>query len=231
MPDTLVAVLRRHLFERGWHVGKLAVESSPDALLAICGALGIPVAPTGGRLVEKVTPTDGVAYLTLTRQGVPLHTDGLFLSDTPSIVALHAVQVPESGGETVLADAGHALDNLPTPVRDRLAGMEVEIAAGGFTATKRLIGDGPFGPVLMFLDPCISSAITVRCDGLPLDTVLLDAIRSACRAARTVLVHRWRVGDLLVFDNRRFLHARKSFLGERQLRRVLIAAPGGMMSS
>jgi taurine dioxygenase len=221
--DTLVASLRRDLSERGWHVGQLAAESSPDALLTICNALGTPVAPTGGRLVEKVTPMNGASYLTLTRQSVPPHTDGLFLPSTPAIVALHAVRVPESGGETVLIDGGHALGNLPAAVRDTLAGGDVEITAAGFTATKRLIGDGPFGPVLMFLDPRVGGAITVRHRGHPLDDALLDAVGTACRAARTVLVHRWRVGDLLVFDNRAFLHARGSFRGERELRRVLVA--------
>jgi alpha-ketoglutarate-dependent taurine dioxygenase len=146
----------------------------------------------------------------------------LFLPDTPAIVVLHAVGVPASGGETLLIDGSDALQRLPARVREALSRTDVEITAGGMTATKRLIEHGPFGPVVMFLDPRIGDAIALHRGRRLLDDSMLTAIRKACGAAQTVLVHRWHAGDLLAFSNVAFMHARRSFAGHRLLRRVLV---------
>ena len=234
----MIARLRHDLLDRGWHLGQLPVETTIDELLSICGELGAPVTATGGRCVDTVTPVDGARYVTLSHQSVPPHNDGLFLLDTPAIVVLHAVRVPASGGETLLIDAGDALQRLPARVRDKISRMEVEITAGGISAVKRLIEHGPFGPVLMFLDPRIGDAIALHCGHRLLDDSILTVIRKACRAANPVLVHQWHAGDLLVFSNVAFMHARRSFVGHRQLRRVLVRIdetsrgtyPSGMMA-
>ena len=73
------------------------------------------------------------------------HTDSSFMDLRTSYSMLRAVEVPESGGPTIFADARTAYDDLPQDVKDRIEGLECEYSLwwsrkqGGADITREMI--------------------------------------------------------------------------------------------
>ncbi|MGE0259081.1 MAG: TauD/TfdA dioxygenase family protein [Alphaproteobacteria bacterium] len=155
------------------------------------------------------------------------HTDKPYRPAPPSLTLLHAVEVPPAdagrGGETEFADTSLAYDALADDVKRRIAGLRVVfrpafdpslpevdhplVRTHPETGRKALyIGNHATG--IAGMTPAEGTALLAE--------LLLHATRP-----EFVYAHRWRPGDLVVWDNRCLLHRLVLGDGLRRYRRVM----------
>ena len=192
------------------------------------------------------------------------HTDVTFMPTPPAASILVADSVPESGGDTMWADTRSAYEALAAPLRTLVDGLEAihritplaywgepfDSALGREDAQQLLDDSRKVSPVVhpvvrvhpvtgrcnLFVNPGFTSHIVgmsrVESDGL------LQMLYAHMTQPAFVLRHRWRVGDVVIWDNRATMHYAVDDYGssERRMRRVTIrgaaaAGPGGMQSA
>jgi alpha-ketoglutarate-dependent 2,4-dichlorophenoxyacetate dioxygenase len=146
------------------------------------------------------------------------HSDSSF-KPVPALASLlHAREVPPAGGETEYADMRAAWDALPEAER---AGLEDLVAEHSLVHSRRLIGYDRFTPEEQAALPPVQQAL-VRVHpatgrrslyvgshashvvGWPLEEGrrLLQRLLEHATQPAFVYQHRWRVGDLVMWDNR-----------------------------
>ncbi len=138
---------------------------------------------------------------------------------------LYSVEVPSHGGDTCFA-AGHAAyDTLDPAVREKLESRRVVNGyrygtmkrgdkAGGYDAEDSAIHPAfrtheETGRKAIFVNRLMSSNV----EGLEEKEgeMLLNAVFDHAEKPEFVYCHKWRVGDLLMWDNRNSMHARTDF--------------------
>lgn len=150
---------------------------------------------------------------------------------------LHAVEIPTRGGDTCFANMYLAYETLAPAMQQRLEGLKALNTYEYGTTTpdaKRLSQAAPTAihPVVRTIPETgrkalyISRLMTDRIIGLPEveSRALLDELCSHCEQPRFIYQHKWRVGDLLIWDNRCVTHARTDFPADerRLLKRVTV---------
>jgi alpha-ketoglutarate-dependent 2,4-dichlorophenoxyacetate dioxygenase len=166
------------------------------------------------------------------------HTDSSFKSPCGGLSMLYAHAVPPTGGETEFADMRSAYESLPAETRARLDGLVAEHSLMhsreklGFTdfspeeraalpaARHPLVRNNPrTGRKALYLASHASHII-----GMPVadSRLLLMELIEHATAHEFVYRHQWRVGDLVVWDNRSTMHRGRAFDESylRDLRRV-----------
>ena len=171
------------------------------------------------------------------------HTDSSYMPLSAKASVLFAQVVPSSGGETEWADMRAAYDALDEVTRERIGnlsayhslyqsqakiGYEIEAGAGYGFHTK----GAPLRPLVKTHPVTGRKSLfigrhTYRIPGLDDDEaldLLDDLVTFACRAPRT-LTHRWRAGDVVIWDNRCVLHRARPYdvTEPRTLRHVRVA--------
>jgi taurine dioxygenase len=148
---------------------------------------------------------------------------------------LYSVEVPTYGGDTLFASGCAAYDRLDPAVKAKLEGRRaLHHYNYGTTTRGGTIGTEAFAervhPVFRTHDETGRKAIyvnrlmTVRIEDLPSEEsdALLNAVFDHSEKAEFVYRHVWRVGDLLVWDNRCSMHARDDFPSDQ--RRLMLRA-------
>lgn len=144
---------------------------------------------------------------------------------------LHAIEIPSHGGDTCFGNMYAAYDALSPAMQQRLEGLKALNTYEYGTTTpdaKQLSDSAPTAvhPVVRTIPETgrkalyISRLMTDRIIGLAdvESRALLDELRDHCEQPRFIYQHKWRVGDLLIWDNRCVTHARMDFPpGERRL--------------
>ena len=196
-----------------------------------------PVQESGRRFVEGHPEIYVVSNLV--QNGVPMgslgageavwHTDMSYLPDPPKASALYAIEVPAQGGDTSFCSMSAAWAQLPDRLRQRAAGLRVKhdgtYNSGGYVRQGVTpTGDPRSSPGTVH--PLVSvHAETGRpglylgrrrnayIEGLSLDEseTLLDEIWAEATRASLTWTHQWRVGDLVLWDNRCTMHRRDAF--------------------
>ena len=151
------------------------------------------------------------------------HTDSSYKRVPSKGSALAARVVPETGGETAFADMRAAHDALDPGMRDYLEGKSAvhsyAYSQGRVGGTETLSDDewDALPPVEHPIvrrhpntgRPCLyigrHASHIVGEDEQESRALLQRLCEDACRPPR-VFVHRWRVGDLVLWDNRCVLH-------------------------
>jgi taurine dioxygenase len=165
------------------------------------------------------------------------HTDMSYLADPPKASMLYAIEVPPTGGDTGFVNMYAAYENLPEALKARLAGLRVKhdgtYNSGGYvrhgvTATDDPVAaPGTLHPIvcthpesgrrMLYLGRRRNAYI----EGLSLDEseALLDALWTYATRDEFTWQHRWKVGDLGMWDNRCTMHRRNPF--DATARRIL----------
>ena len=171
------------------------------------------------------------------------HTDSSYMPLAAKASVLCAQVVPPSGGETEWADMRAAYDALDDATREHIRdlsayhslyqsqakiGYEIRAGAGYGFHTK----GAPLRPLVKTHPVTGRKSLfigrhTYRIPGLDdgeAKGLLDDLVTFACRAPRT-LAHRWRAGDVVIWDNRCVLHRARSYdvSKPRTLRHVRVA--------
>jgi alpha-ketoglutarate-dependent 2,4-dichlorophenoxyacetate dioxygenase len=150
------------------------------------------------------------------------HTDSSFRQESAMWSMLHAKAVPPAGGDTEFADTRAAYDALPDATKRRLDGLIAEHSLwhsraklGGYAPTAaeakayppaqhKLVRRHPgSGRNALYIAAHASHII-----GMPVEEgqALLEELMAFATQPRFVYRHQWRVGDLVIWDNRCTMH-------------------------
>lgn len=157
------------------------------------------------------------------------HTDMSYVDRPPIASVLYALEIPKSGGDTYFADMNLALADLPPDLRARIEGREAnhdssytsagELRAGAEPVVDVASAPGARHPIVLPHPDTGRHALYLGrrtngyVSGLPVaeSEALLDALWAECTRPSLVYRHRWRAGDVLMWDNRRVIHRRDPF--------------------
>ena len=188
---------------------------------------------------ETGKPEAGAARLRMINLGNRLwHTDSSFRLPCGALSMLYAHVVPPAGGETEFADTRAAWEALPEATKARIDGLEAEHwlmhsrAMLGFTdfAPEEKAALPPVRQPLVRVHPrtgrkalyLASHASHVIGMPVPEGRLLLAELTEHAGQREFVHRHSWRVGDLVIWDNRCTMHRGRPFdeAFARDLRRV-----------
>lgn len=157
------------------------------------------------------------------------HTDSSFNDVPPSASLLYAIEIPPTGGDTGFANMYLALETMPAALRAQIRGKTIKhdrrYTAGGqlrpgYAAEQDLRSSpGPSHPIVRTHPETGHDALylgrrpNAYVNGLPLEEseALLDALWAHATRREFTWHHQWRVGDILVWDNRCVMHRRDAF--------------------
>ncbi|MDE2475320.1 MAG: TauD/TfdA family dioxygenase [Alphaproteobacteria bacterium] len=203
-----------------------------------------PVQETGRRFVEGKPEIYVVSNVT--ENGVPIgslgsgeavwHTDMSYISDPPKASMLYALQVPPRGGDTGFVNMYGAYEGLPELLKRRIEGLKLKhdgtYNSGGYLRLGVEAVDDPVNSVgavhpLVCRHPesgrralYLGRRRNAYIIGMPLSEseAMLDEIWSCATRDELTWYNQWRVGDLVMWDNRCTMHRRDSFdAGDRRI--------------
>jgi alpha-ketoglutarate-dependent taurine dioxygenase len=144
------------------------------------------------------------------------HTDKSWHAVPPLLTMLHAVELPPEGGDTEFANTAMGYSMLPEATKRRIAGLRVVFCwgASGGKSLKAMREDPPVDHPLVRTHPDTrrkalylgnhASHIRGMCEAE--GAALLDDLLEHTTQRQFVYAHRWRMGDLVLWDNRCLLH-------------------------
>jgi taurine dioxygenase len=163
---------------------------------------------------------DGRRYI----PGEGWHTDHSNDVRPPKATVLHAVQLPDHGGDTQYANMAAAYDALPDPMKQRLAGlMAIHVYQSSHSARQLMnlpesarerVPNAVLHPMARTHPETGRKAIyinPIRIEGIVgLDhreaLPMLDDLLTHATQPRFEYRHKWQPGDLVMWDNRCLLH-------------------------
>ncbi len=174
---------------------------------------------------------DGVPIGALPDGEMMFHHDMLHAKHPHKGTMLYSVEVPSRGGNTLFASGYAAYDALPAEVKEKLEG---KMARHFYNYGSTQKGDGKgtrasaesIHPVFHTHEQTgrkavyVNRLMTEEIVGLPKEDSdrLLGILFDTSERPEFVYEHVWRVGDVLLWDNRCSSHARTDFPnGERRL--------------
>ena len=159
------------------------------------------------------------------------HTDKSWHAVPPLLTMLHAIALPPSGGDTEFANTSMAYAALPEKTKRRIAGLQVVFrwGASGGNAIAATRDESPVDHPLVRTHPDTGSKALYLGNhashicGMPKaeGTALLEELLEHATQRQFVYAHRWRKGDLVIWDNRCLLHRAVANYDMGKYRRVL----------
>jgi taurine dioxygenase len=165
------------------------------------------------------------------------HTDMSYLPDPPKASILYALEVPPAGGNTYFCNMYRAYESLPDDLKRRAESLMLKhdgtYNSGGYVrqgvtaAGNPITSRGVFHP-LVCTHPETKRRVLylgrrrnayVDSLSLPDSESLLDQLWSYGTREEFAWRNEWRVGDLVLWDNRCTMHRRDSF--DETARRIM----------
>jgi taurine dioxygenase len=204
---------------------------SPHQLLAAVQLFGtvfpqqdkrfsLPECPLIHYVSNQDSYPDGTRYI----PGAGYHTDHSNAAAPPKATVLHAVKLPDRGGDTQYVNMHRAYEDLPEAMRNRIDGLRaIHVYQSRHSARKlmtlseanrKAVPDAVLHPLVrthpetgrkaIFLNPIRIEGI----EGMAEDDALslLDELLAHARQPQYEYRHQWRPGDLVMWDNRCLLH-------------------------
>ena len=169
---------------------------------------------------DKFRP-DGTLDMAIYRRGAEdWHTDGAYDEEPFKATQLYALAVPSTGGDTLFASMYAACDALPPRLRARLEGRLGAFTYGGRRKATALLNaeDRDWTPVrhpiirthpetgrqALYFDP----GKILRIEGLDASEsdALIEELTERMIQPDAQYRHRWRKGDVVIWDNRCSYH-------------------------
>jgi len=165
------------------------------------------------------------------------HTDMSYADLPPDASMLYALEIPPTGGDTCFCGMQAAWASLPAALKRRIEGRRIKhdgtYNSGGYLRQGVTPTDDPHqapgawhpavcrhpatGAPSLYLGRRRNSYV----EGLPPadSDALLDQLWEQATRPEFVYAHHWRVGDLVLWDNRTTMHRRDPF--DQAARRVM----------
>ena len=210
-------------------------EFTPAQYLAAVSLFGEPMeqhftqyALPGCPLVHEVSNRHQDKAGKRVKHGAGWHTDHTNHVRPPKYTSLYAVALPSSGGDTNVVNMRAGYEALPGEMKDRIRGMKtVNVFQGSASATysgqsadaqaalkpepvlQPLVRTHPEnGTRALYFHPVKAENI-VGMEPQESQALLADLLERSVRP-EFVYSHKWRKGDMLIWDNRAAMH-RASF--------------------
>jgi taurine dioxygenase len=170
--------------------------------------------------VDKFGP-DGQLDMAIYRRGAEgWHTDGAYDAEPFKATQLYALAVPSRGGDTLFASMYAAYDALPDRLKARLEGRRGAFTYGGRRRATALLNpeDRDWTPVhhslvrthpetgrrALYFDP--GKILRIEGLGEAESDALIDELTERMIQPEGEYRHRWRRGDVVIWDNRCSYH-------------------------
>ncbi len=166
------------------------------------------------------------------------HTDQCYIEKPAAASMLYAIEVPSVGGNTLFANAYLAYETLPAEIKRRIDGRKAVNAydyenASTIRGTRLREGVPQYSHPVVRTHPAtgrkalyVNRLMTIAIEDLPQaeSDELLNLLFDHQEQRQFVYEHVWRIGDILMWDNRCTLHARTDFSSaeRRLMRRITI---------
>ena len=166
------------------------------------------------------------------------HHDTCYYPVPNKMTLLYAIELPSRGGNTRVNNMYAAYDNVPPDLRDRLEGRTV-LQIHDYKRTERIDPDGDISNMRHCRQPIfithpvtgkralyVNRLMTAKIDGFSRaeSDDILEQLFEISEDPALYYEHQWRVGDILMWDNRCSIHARTHFPEDerRLLRRCTV---------
>jgi taurine dioxygenase len=205
------------------------------------GELDPPPNQERGRISPPGYPDIYVVSNVLDEKGEPIgalgageavwHSDMTYLELPPDASMLYALEIPPAGGDTWLVGMQAAWETLPDALKEKVRGRRIKhdgtYNSGGFLRHGVVPTDDPHkapgawhpavcrhpetGVATLYLGRRRNSYVEGYA---PAESeALLDVLWAHVERPELCYAHKWRVGDLLMWDNRSTMHRRDPFDG------------------
>lgn len=211
----------------GRRIGDLAVVHTPDFTGEDPAIMYISNVKKDGKYVHAL-PVGEMMF----------HIDQCYKERPAKATILYSIKIPSTGGNTLFCDLERAYDTLDAATRERVQGLKVmhvyDYDAGATHTAAAVSDDAPryvhplvrthpvTGRKCLYVNRLMTRSVVGmdRAESDALLAKLLDHIENP----DFVYEHRWRKGDLLMWDNRCVSHARRDFNAEedRVMRRLTV---------
>ncbi len=169
---------------------------------------------------NKVGP-DGTLNMAIYRRGAEgWHTDGAYDQEPFKATQLYALAIPSTGGDTLFASMYAAYEALPPRLKQRLDGRTGAFTYGGRREKRTLLNEEDrdwkpvFHPIVrthpetgrkaLYFDP----GKILRIEGFDEheSDALIEELTGAMIQPDGEYRHKWRKGDIVIWDNRCSYH-------------------------
>jgi taurine dioxygenase len=227
---------------------------TPHQLLAAVGLFGevfsqhnsrfaLPECPLVHYISNQDFYPDGRRYI----PGDGFHTDHSNAACPPKATVLHAVSLPDRGGDTQYVNMHLAYDELPEMTKQRLDGLKALHVYQSTNSARKLmelseenrarVPEAVAHPIVRTHPETGRKAIyinPIRIEGIvgmtePDSLSLLADLLKHATQPKYQYRHRWRLGDLVMWDNRSLLHKANGDYDMNQLRYLYRAMLKGDM--
>jgi taurine dioxygenase len=164
------------------------------------------------------------------------HSDFCYVEKPAKGTFLYAMQIPSQGGDTLFLNMYKAYETLPAALKSRIEGRKAVNAYHYESVTREINGAKlDLGAHRQYAQPIVRTHPQTRRKALYVNRLmtftvegldkaeggaLLDQLFDHIEQDQFIYAHKWRVGDLILWDNRCTLHARTDFSDrERRLLR------------
>ena len=163
------------------------------------------------------------------------HTDKGYYAVPPMLTALYAIELPPQGGDTEFANTAMGYAALPKETKRRLAGLRVVFQWGAARNASEPLTEAelrhrpPVDHPLVRTHPGTGNKALYLGNhashilGMPKEegAALLEELLQHTTQPQFVYAHRWRCGDLVIWDNRCLLHRAVANYEMDKYRRIL----------
>ena len=158
------------------------------------------------------------------------HHDMIHVALPHNASILYSVEVPSYGGDTCFASGHAAYDTLDPAIKAKLEGKRV-FNHYQYNTTKRGDTTGSVDAISQAVHPAfrthdetgrkaiyVNRLMSMRIEGMDEkeSDELLNAVFDHAEKPEFVYAHKWRVGDLVMWDNRNSMHARTDFPSDQR---------------
>ncbi len=153
------------------------------------------------------------------------HSDQCYVEIPYKATLLYGMTVPSRGGETLFANLYTAYEYLPAPLKTLLAGRRA-VQVYAYSQTSRpdafadLSNEKHYAHPVLRAHPAtgrtalfVNRLMTVRIEGLSREenAAVMEQLYEVTERPELIYAHRWKVGDLVMWDNRCVNHGRADF--------------------
>ena len=180
----------------------------------------LPDCPQIHYISNQDTHGDGSRYI----PGAGYHTDHSNAAEPPKATVLLAVELPDSGGDTQFVNMQEAYDGLPDDTKRRIDGLQAVQVYQSRHSTRKLTplsAENRARAAASVIHPIVRTHPENGRKGLYINPIRIEGIVGMAEAEALALLddllahaiqekyqyrHEWRVGDLVMWDNRCLLH-------------------------
>jgi taurine dioxygenase len=180
-------------------------------------------------LVLSNVKENGKAIGALGNAEAQWHTDMNYIDKPPTGSVLLSVEVPDEGGDTGFSNMYRALEDLSGSMRQRIEGIKIKhdsstnsggyLREGAEPVTDVTTCPGAIHPIVRTHPETRRKALylgrrrSAYIIGMSLEEseLLLDELWAHASQPKYSWHHQWRIGDVVMWDNRCAMHRRDSF--------------------